>query len=45
MATLSYLTTTHFDFGAISLIAKELKRLGVAAPLVVTDKASAAPAC
>lgn len=37
MATLSYLTTTHFDFGALSLLPRELKRLGVRRPLVVTD--------
>ncbi len=37
MATLSYLTTTHFDFGALSLVGKEMKRLNVRRPLVVTD--------
>lgn len=38
MPTLSYLTTTHFDFGAIKMLAPELARLGVKRPLVVTDK-------
>lgn len=37
MPTLTYLTTTHFDFGAVSLLEKELKKLGVTRPLVVTD--------
>ena len=38
MPTLSYLTTTHFDFGAVSKLAKELGRLGITRPLFVTDK-------
>lgn len=38
MATLSYLTTTHFDFGAVSLLPKELDRLSIRRPFVVTDK-------
>ncbi|MFN0183961.1 MAG: iron-containing alcohol dehydrogenase [Aquabacterium sp.] len=38
MPILSYLTTTHFDFGAIKMLAPELARLGVKRPLVVTDK-------
>lgn len=38
MAILSYLTTTHFDFGAVRQLPKELKRLGVHRPLVATDK-------
>ncbi|MBM3620104.1 MAG: iron-containing alcohol dehydrogenase [Alphaproteobacteria bacterium] len=38
MAILSYLTTTHFDFGAIALLTKELERLSIARPFVVTDK-------
>lgn len=37
MPILTYLTTTHFDFGAIKMLAPELKRLGVAKPLFVTD--------
>ncbi|MEM1196246.1 MAG: iron-containing alcohol dehydrogenase [Pseudomonadota bacterium] len=37
MATLTYLTTTHFDFGALERLAKELKRAGVAKPLIATD--------
>jgi 4-hydroxybutyrate dehydrogenase len=38
MPILSYLTTTHFDHGAIKMLAPELARLGVAKPLLVTDK-------
>lgn len=38
MAILSYLTTTHFDFGAIKVLPKELSRLGLSRPLVTTDK-------
>ncbi|MBL8327997.1 MAG: iron-containing alcohol dehydrogenase [Rubrivivax sp.] len=38
MPILSYLTTTHFDHGAIKMLAPELKRLGVSRPLLVTDK-------
>lgn len=38
MAILTYLTTTHFDHGAIKMLAPELKRLGVARPLFVTDR-------
>jgi len=38
MPILTYLTTTHFDHGAIKMLAPELKRLGVSRPLVVTDR-------
>ncbi|MCC5811777.1 MAG: iron-containing alcohol dehydrogenase [Ectothiorhodospiraceae bacterium] len=38
MAVLSFLTTTHFDFGAIQRTGKELSRLGVGNPLFITDK-------
>jgi 4-hydroxybutyrate dehydrogenase len=38
MAILTYLTTTHFDFGAIKVLDKELARLGVKRPLLVTDR-------
>lgn len=38
MAILSYLTTTHFDFGAVKLLPKELGRLGVRRPLLATDR-------
>lgn len=37
MATISYLTTTQFDFGAIRLVGAECTRLGIKRPLVVTD--------
>ena len=38
MATINYLTTVQFDFGAVKLVASECKRLGIARPLIVTDK-------
>lgn len=37
MAILNYLTTTHFDFGAVRLLPKEIERLGLKRPLVTTD--------
>ncbi|MCM5570404.1 iron-containing alcohol dehydrogenase [Burkholderiaceae bacterium FT117] len=42
MATITYLTTIHFDFGALRLLPGELQRLGVRRPLVVTDRGVAA---
>ena len=38
MAILSYLTTTHFDFGAIRILPKELESLGMHRPLIATDR-------
>jgi 4-hydroxybutyrate dehydrogenase len=38
MATISYLTTVQFDYGAIKLAGAECKRLGITLPLVVTDR-------
>jgi 4-hydroxybutyrate dehydrogenase len=38
MPVLTFLTTTHFDFGAIKVLGPELARLGVKRPLFVTDK-------
>lgn len=38
MAILSYLTTTHFDFGALRILPKELERLGMHRPLIATDR-------
>lgn len=38
MATLTYLTTTHFDYGALSQLSRELRRAGVSRPLIATDK-------
>jgi alcohol dehydrogenase class IV len=38
MAILTYLTTTHFDFGVIGVLPKELQRLGIQRPLVTTDR-------
>ena len=37
MPTMQYLTTCHFDFGALKQLAGSLKGLGVARPFVVTD--------
>lgn len=37
MATLTYLTTTHFDFGALELLPKELKNAGITKPFIATD--------
>ena len=37
IATIRYLTTTFFGFGASSLLEKVLGELGIARPLVVTD--------
>lgn len=38
MATLSYLTTTYFDFGAIKRLPKVLAGLGVKRPMLATDR-------
>lgn len=38
MAVLTYLTTTHFDFGAVQMLPKVLARAGVQRPLITTDK-------
>ncbi len=38
MAVLTYLTTTHFDHGAIAQLAGALRQLGVTRPLIATDK-------
>lgn len=37
MATISYLTTAQFDFGAIRMVTAECGRLGITRPLIVTD--------
>ncbi len=42
MATITYLTTIHFDFGAVDRLGEELNRLAVGRPLLVTDKGVAA---
>jgi alcohol dehydrogenase class IV len=42
MALITYLTTIHFDHGALGLAAGECRRLGIARPLVVTDAGLAA---
>jgi 4-hydroxybutyrate dehydrogenase len=38
MATISYLTTVQFDYGAIKLAGAECKRLGITLPLIVSDR-------
>ena len=38
MATISYLTTTHFDFGAVAQTAACCQSLGMSRPLICTDK-------
>ena len=38
MATLTYLTTTHFDFGALEQLPAELKKAGITKPFIATDK-------
>ncbi|MCU0869754.1 MAG: iron-containing alcohol dehydrogenase [Burkholderiales bacterium] len=38
MATIQYLTTIQFDFGALRLLAPEMARLGIGRPLIVTDR-------
>jgi alcohol dehydrogenase class IV len=37
MALIQYLTTIHFDFGALSLLPAEMRRLGITRPMIVTD--------
>jgi 4-hydroxybutyrate dehydrogenase len=38
MNTIQYLTTIHFDFGAVATLPAELGQLNIARPLVVTDE-------
>jgi alcohol dehydrogenase class IV len=38
LALLTYLTTTHFDFGALNLLPGEVSRLGMKHPFIATDK-------
>jgi alcohol dehydrogenase class IV len=38
MTILNYLTTTHFDFGAVEKIPTELRRAGITRPFIATDK-------
>ncbi|MEE4154644.1 MAG: iron-containing alcohol dehydrogenase, partial [Erythrobacter sp.] len=37
MATLTYLTTTHFDFGALAQLPGELRKAGITRPFIATD--------
>lgn len=38
MATLTYLTTTHFDFGALAQLGGELRKAGITRPFIATDQ-------
>jgi 4-hydroxybutyrate dehydrogenase len=38
MSVINYITTIQFDFGALATLAAECRRIGIARPLVVTDK-------
>ena len=38
MAIINYITTIHFDFGAVRRVGEECARLGIARPMIVTDK-------
>ncbi len=38
MAIINYVTQVQFDFGAISVLSDECRRLGIRRPLIVTDK-------
>jgi hypothetical protein len=38
MATISYLTTVQFDYGAIKLVSAECEHLCITRPLIVTDR-------
>ncbi|MBP2230423.1 alcohol dehydrogenase class IV [Azospirillum agricola] len=38
MATISYLTTIQFDYGALGTLPAELRRLGIRRPFLATDK-------
>ena len=42
MALIQYLSRIHFDYGAISVLGREISRLGIRCPLLVTDKGIAA---
>ncbi|MEO0463225.1 MAG: iron-containing alcohol dehydrogenase [Pseudomonadota bacterium] len=37
MPTLTYLTTTHFDFGALEKLPRELKNAAITKPFIATD--------
>ena len=38
MAVINYITTVQFDFGAVKMLRDECARLGIARPMIVTDK-------
>jgi alcohol dehydrogenase class IV len=38
MALINYITQIQFDFGAISMLGQECERIGIARPLIVTDR-------
>ena len=37
MATINYLTTIEFDFGAVAKLADSVRALGIRKPMLVTD--------
>ncbi len=37
MATINYLTTVEFDFGAVAKLADSVRTLGIRKPMLVTD--------
>ncbi len=37
MATINYLTTVEFDFGAVAKLGDSVRALGIRRPLLVTD--------
>jgi 4-hydroxybutyrate dehydrogenase len=38
IATISYITTVQFDFGAVRLLRQECERVGITRPLIVSDR-------
>ena len=44
MATINYLTTVEFDFGAVAKLADSVRALGIRRPMLVTDAGLASSA-
>ncbi len=42
MATINYLTTIEFDFGAVLKLGESVRALGIRKPMLVTDAGLAA---
>ena len=42
MATINYLTTVEFDFGAVAKLLDSVRGLGIRKPMLVTDAGLAA---